>query len=130
MFVLPILLILGIGAAALAYYAHNSYFVTLTDGKVTLYRGRPGGVLWWDPEVLESTNIRTAQLSQGMQDNLGSTREFSDKTAAEQFLANIRADRAKERRRAAAAAAATTTTTTTTPGTAGTTASSSPTSAP
>ncbi len=93
MFVLPILVILGIGVAALAYYAQNSYFVTASNGTVTLYRGRPGGVLWWDPEVLVSTNIRRSQLSEGMQDTLRGNREFSDETAARQFLVRIRADR-------------------------------------
>lgn len=114
MFVLPILVILGLGIAALGYYAQNSYFVTVSGGTVTLYRGRPGGVLWWNPEVVRSTNVKPSQLSAAARDRITQPREFSDETRAQQFVQALITDRAEQRKRAASAA--TTTTTTTTPG--------------
>jgi serine/threonine protein phosphatase PrpC len=127
LFVLPILVILGIGIAALAYYAHNSYFVTVSNGTVTLYRGRPGGVLWWDPEVVRSTNVKPAQLSAAAQDRIAKAREFTDETNAQQFVQALIADRTEQRTRTAS----TSTTTTTTPGTSSTTATgSTPTTTP
>jgi PPM family protein phosphatase len=117
MFVLPILVIIGLGIGALAYYAQHSYFVTVSDGTVTLYRGRPGGVLWWDPEVVRSTNVKPAQLSAAAQDRIAKAREFSDETSAQQFVQALIADRAEEQHRAASTTSTTTSTTPAVPST-------------
>lgn len=117
MFVLPILVILGLGVAALAYYAQNSYYVTVSDGTVALYRGRPGGVLWWDPEVIRTPKILVKDLPSAEQDMLTPPKEYSDETAARQFVARLV--------KAARSTTSSTTTTTTVPGTPSSTVTSS-----
>jgi protein phosphatase len=56
-FVVVLLAVLGVGAYLVNDYATNTYFVTVDDGEVTIFRGRPGGVLWIDPELVERTGI-------------------------------------------------------------------------
>ena len=55
-----LLVILGLAAAAIAWYARSSYFVGLRGDRVTIFQGRPGGVLWFQPTVSSRTGLTTA----------------------------------------------------------------------
>jgi PPM family protein phosphatase len=55
LFVLLFLLILGGAAVAIAWYARSAYFVGLQGQNITIFKGRPGGVLWWKPTVARTT---------------------------------------------------------------------------
>ena len=57
-FVLVVVALLGAGAYLVNDYARNTYHVIIDDhGEVAIYRGRPGGVLWFDPSFVETTGI-------------------------------------------------------------------------
>jgi len=47
--------VIGISAAAITYYGRHTYFVGFDADAVVIYRGRPGGVLWIQPEIVERT---------------------------------------------------------------------------
>lgn len=44
------------------WYEHSSYFVGLRGDRVTIFHGRPGGLLWWRPATTEVTTLRTASI--------------------------------------------------------------------
>ena len=50
LWVIPVLLIIAIGLGAIAWYARNNYFVAANPGRVTVYKGVPGGLLWLEPD--------------------------------------------------------------------------------
>ena len=56
-------MIVGVGIAAIGWYARNSYFVAFDHGNVVVYQGRPGGVLFWDPTVVERTSLTRGRLT-------------------------------------------------------------------
>jgi protein phosphatase len=56
-FVVAICIVIGGGVAGLAYYARSAYFVGLHRGHLTIFQGRPGGVLWFDPTVILVTDV-------------------------------------------------------------------------
>lgn len=62
LFVLALLAVLGLAAVAVGWYATRTYFVGVDGGAVAIYRGRPGGVLWFDPTVAELTDLELADL--------------------------------------------------------------------
>jgi serine/threonine protein phosphatase PrpC len=106
-FVVPILLILGLAIGVTAWYARRTYYVDFDrDGTVTIYQGRPGGLLLWDPTVARHTRVTRDDLPQDAQLDVEDRKEFADQGAAIAFVSRIE-DRA---------AAASSTTTTTTPG--------------
>jgi protein phosphatase len=108
-FVVPILLILGLAVGVTAWYARRTYFVDFDrDGTVTIYQGRPGGLLLWDPTVARHTKVTRDDLPQDAQLDVEDRKEFSDQGAAIAFVSRLE-DRA-------AAASSTTTTSTTAPG--------------
>jgi len=53
-FVAALCIVVGGAVACLAWYARSAYFVTISDGHVTVFQGRPGGVLWFQPTIAYS----------------------------------------------------------------------------
>ncbi len=108
-FILPIILILGLAVAVTAWYARRTYYVDFNQsGQVTVYQGRPGGLLFWDPTVIRRTTLTKADLPEDARVDVEDRKEFADKGAAISFVGRVEA-------RATAATSTTTTTTTTNP---------------
>lgn len=61
-FVVTLLVILALAAAAVGYYARGTYFVGVDGNQVIVFKGRPGGVLWFAPTVADHTGVTTAQI--------------------------------------------------------------------
>jgi protein phosphatase len=91
-FVLPIVVIVGVGIAAIGWYARNSYFVAFQQGKVVVYQGRPGGVLLWDPTVVSRTSLRRERLADDFRQSVSERKEFDSKDAALAFVGRARAN--------------------------------------
>ena len=62
LFVGAVLLVLGVLASSVVAYARSAYFVGLDGEEVVIYRGRPDGVLWFDPTVEEPIVLTVAEL--------------------------------------------------------------------
>lgn len=62
LFALILVGILGGTAAAVGWFVESSYFVGLAGREVVIYHGRPGGLLWFQPSVVERTGLLTSQL--------------------------------------------------------------------
>lgn len=56
-FVVALLAVVGVGFAAITYYGSHTYYVGFSDDAVVVFRGRPGGVLWIQPEAVERTEL-------------------------------------------------------------------------
>jgi protein phosphatase len=106
-FTLPIIVIVGVGIAAIGWYARNSFFVAFDRGKVVVFQGRPGGVLFWDPSVVERTSLARDRLTQNDRQIVSERKEFDSRNEALAFVG-------RARRHAAATTTTTTTSTTTT----------------
>ena len=64
LFSVPILVILAVAVGAIGWYARNSYFIAFdAKGRVALYQGRPGGILFWDPKLKTTTAVREKDLT-------------------------------------------------------------------
>ena len=103
-FVLVLLLILGGALAAVAYTARGTYYVGLDDERVTIFKGKPGGLLWFRPTVEEPTNLTADDVRASRLDDLREGKEQPTLSAARSYVENLRDERSP-----------TTTTTTTAP---------------
>jgi protein phosphatase len=89
-FVVPIVLILGLAVAMTAWYARRTYFVTFNDaGRVTVYQGRPGGLLVWDPTVIQRSDVTREDLPEDAVLDVEDTKEFSNRGDAIAFAARV-----------------------------------------
>jgi PPM family protein phosphatase len=59
---LPLLIVLGVAVGAVYYYARDTYYVGTNLGNVAIFRGRPGGVLIWNPTLEQRSNILVTDL--------------------------------------------------------------------
>jgi hypothetical protein len=106
-FLLPIVLILGLAVGVTAWYARRTFYVAFDhQGRVTIYQGRPGGLLLWDPTVVQHTKIHKDALTEDARIGVQNRKEFENKDAAIAYVGRIESH--------ATAATSTTTTTTTT----------------
>ena len=85
---MPILLILGLAVAVTAWYARRTYYVDFdAPGQVTVYQGRPGGLLLWDPTVdPRQRRSRETDLPEDARLDVEDQKEFADKGAAIAFV--------------------------------------------
>jgi protein phosphatase len=60
--IVALALIVGIAALALSVFSGGSYFVGFDDNEVAIFRGRPGGVLWIEPSLEESTGLCRSEV--------------------------------------------------------------------
>ena len=49
--------VIGGALATIQWYGTSTYYVTFEDDEVVIYQGRPGGILWVEPELEERTGI-------------------------------------------------------------------------
>jgi serine/threonine protein phosphatase PrpC len=83
--------VLGGATLAILQEARGTYFVTVDEetGFVTVFRGKPGGVLWFDPELVEATSLRLEDVLPNLRDEVEGAREAGSLDAAEAFVTNL-----------------------------------------
>ena len=90
-FVVVLLAILGSAVYAVAWYARGAYYVGIDNEQVAIFRGRPGGLLWFDPTLVERKQQPTgAELLPAQRIELESGHEVSSKAAADRYVNNLR----------------------------------------
>ena len=94
-FVVVLLAVFAAGAYLVDDYARNTYHVTIEDDEVTIFRGRPGGVLWMDPSVAERTGIDEADVPEDFRDGLEEGVSRPSLASARRYVANLE-DRIEE----------------------------------
>lgn len=82
------------GFAVLAAYARNGFFVGFEsrdeDARVLVWRGRPGGVLWFGPTVEADSTLRRGDLDPGLAREIAGRPTFDDPIAARDYVNAIR----------------------------------------
>ena len=110
-FTLALVAVVGTAVYAMAWYARGAYYVGLDNEQVAIFRGRPGGMLWFDPTLVERKQQPAgAELLPAQRTELEAGHEVSSKAAADRYVNNLSQE--VEARRVA-----TTTTTLVTPAT-------------
>jgi protein phosphatase len=120
LFVLVFVAVLGGTAGVVVWFDKASFFVGLDRGHVTIFQGRPGGLLWFKPSVVERTSLTPADLLASNVVALNQGMEASSYQAARNLVHGLSLERVKlgvtttstttVRKRAATARGPTTTT--------------------
>jgi PPM family protein phosphatase len=88
---LPILLVLAVAVGAVGWYARHNYYVGLDQGRVTVFKGVPGGLAGWDPTVERRTSLDASDLRPADLAAVKDHKTFSSVNDANAFVARIRA---------------------------------------
>ena len=65
--------ILAAAVLVLGMYAHQGWFIGSDDGDVAVFRGRPSGLLWFKPTLVEGGDLRVASLDEPTRIAVGET---------------------------------------------------------
>jgi PPM family protein phosphatase len=109
LFSLIVLALVGGAFATIQWYGRSTYFVGFEGDRVAIFKGRPGGVLWLNPVLEETTDIERSHVPADTRDDLAAGKEQSSLDDAHRYV-----DRLTERADALAADTTTTTRPTTT----------------
>ncbi len=94
-FALAVCAVVGGAIGALAWYARSTYYVGLDRGHITIYQGRPGGVLWFDATVAQQTRYTTASVLSSELPNLHAGELFSSMSLAHQYISRLLVEKAE-----------------------------------
>jgi len=87
--VLPVLVVLAIAFLAVGWYARNTYYVGVDKDRVTIFKGRPGGVLGWDPTIENRTKIDLSQLTDAENEAVKENKTFSSRGGANDYVRRL-----------------------------------------
>jgi protein phosphatase len=122
LFSLIVLAVVGGAIATIQWYGKSAYYVGFSGDEVAIFQGRPGGLLWIDPQRVETSGLQRDDVPEDQLDILDSGKEQPSLEEAQAFVNNLEDRVADQRRATERDEAATTTTTSTTRPTTGTTA--------
>jgi PPM family protein phosphatase len=88
-FGLVFVLIIAAAIGTIVYTGTNTYYVGFDGQNVAIYQGRPGGVLWIDPQLQERTGITRDQVPEGLVGELDAGKQQPDLAAAREYVTNI-----------------------------------------
>ncbi len=88
-FVTVLIVLLGGAAAATGFYARGTYFVGLDRGEVAIFKGRPGGLLWFEPTLEERTSLPEAGIPPARVDDVRAGHEVTSISQARRYVANL-----------------------------------------
>jgi serine/threonine protein phosphatase PrpC len=83
--VLFVVILLG-AFGAVGYYARNTYYVGFKGDSVVIFKGKPGGVLWFKPTVDEPTALTRSQVPPAQIDRVTKGQEESSLQAARDYV--------------------------------------------
>lgn len=122
LFLLGLFGVVGGGLGFIAYQARNAYFVGYDGDRVAIFKGRPGGLLWFNPTFEADGDLVRASVPASRTDQVDAGHTVSSVGEARQFIDNLRQQYLDEN----PPSTTTTTTTTTAPGGATTTSTAVP----
>ncbi len=83
--------ILGGTILAVGWYARGAYFVTFDGDQVAIYKGRPGGILWFEPTLAErKTSPTRSQILPVNYADLERGKEVASKAEADRYITRLR----------------------------------------
>src|SRR5207248_7676975 len=89
-FVVAILVVLGGALAAVGWYARHTYYVGLDNGQVAIFKGRPGGLLWFDPTLDRRTTLTEKDVPPSRLPDVKAGKEEATRAEAQRYVNALR----------------------------------------
>jgi protein phosphatase len=117
--VLFLLLIAAVPTAAyfaIRWYAYDNWYVSAQKQEIVVKQGRPGGVLWFHPRVVDVTSTTTSQVLPTDLAQIRAGVQEPSLLAAKRYVTNLHSEYVSVQNAKRAETNSATTTTTTAPG--------------
>jgi serine/threonine protein phosphatase PrpC len=107
-FVVAVVAVIVLALVAVGWYARHTYYVGLDNGQVAIFKGRPGGLLWFNPTLDRRTQLAEKDVPAARLPDVQAGKEEATRAEAQRYVNALRQE---------SAAAQPTTTTTVPPAT-------------
>lgn len=92
LFALALLVVVGATVFGVDYAMSNTYYVGIDADEVVVFQGRPGGLLWLQPEIVERTGIAADDVPEQWANDLPDGIDAASRGEADDVVAAIEAD--------------------------------------
>jgi PPM family protein phosphatase len=75
--------------ATIQWYGTSTYFVGFDGDQVAIFKGRPGGVLWIDPELVDVTGLGRDEVPDARVADIEGGVEQGSLADARRYVANV-----------------------------------------
>ncbi len=89
LFLLGFFILVGLGIGGFTAYGRNAWFVESRASEVVIFRGRPGGLLFIEPQAVETTGLDVNDLKPASRDQVGQTPVFGSLADAQAFVEQL-----------------------------------------
>jgi PPM family protein phosphatase len=90
LFAVAVLTVVGIAVVGVLWYARGTYFVGFDRNTVTLYKGQPGGVLWFQPTVVKHYDLQRDDVPAGKLSVLDDGKPRSSEQEADSYVESLK----------------------------------------
>ena len=114
-----LLLFVGVlagAAASVNWYARHTFYVGLQGSQVVIFRGRPGGLLWFEPTLEKRTPLTTDEVVEARLPDLRKGKSQSSLADADRYVNNLEQEAKAAEAARTPSTTSTTASTTTVPG--------------
>lgn len=88
-FLLAVVVVLAAAVTAVGFFARAGYYVGLEREEIVIFKGRPGGLLWFQPTVADRTGVTIDQVKPSRVPDLQEGKEESSLSAARRYVDNL-----------------------------------------
>jgi len=89
-FALAFVAIVVVAVGGIVWTGNSSYYVGVSGEDVAIYKGKPGGVLWFQPELAETTDVAFDDVPPAYVDAVRSGYEVPSLEAAKRYVDRLR----------------------------------------
>jgi protein phosphatase len=95
-FIVAVVVVIAAALAAVGWYARHTYFVGLDHGQVAIFKGRPGGLLWFDPTLDRRTSMTQAEVPAARLPDVKAGHPESTRAEAQRYVNALRQEAAAQ----------------------------------
>jgi protein phosphatase len=95
-FILAVVVVIAAALAAVGWYARHTYFVGLDHGQVAIFKGRPGGLLWFNPTLDRRTSMAESEVPAARLPDVKAGQEEATRAEAQRYVNALRQEAAAQ----------------------------------
>ena len=95
-FVIAIVVVIAAALVAVGWYARHTYYVGFDKGQVAIFKGRPGGLLWFQPTLDRRTSLSEKDVPPARLPDVKAGKEEATRAEAQRYVNALRQEAAAQ----------------------------------
>ena len=95
-FVLALIVVVAGGLVAVGWYARHTYYVGIDRGQVAIFKGRPGGLLWFNPTLDRRTSLAERDVPPSRLPDVKAGKQEATRAEAQRYVNALREESAAQ----------------------------------